>query len=406
MRKFLYISFLNEEIRPGYKNKIHSQAKSFVDLGFDSKLFIVKNDCLCLYSFDNNKKEIIEKEYPFWKQRSKQERNIKDELTLFKQFVNIVYEIIDECSIDLIYIRRIVPITFKLLKLLDYLKSKGIYTIYEYPTFPWKPEMKIVKYRSLKNFMFYSIDSFLYRFLTNKVNLITYIGNYKKNSKKFFKIINAVDIENFPIQKNSLKKSKEINLIGVAHVTFAHGYDKIIYGLRTYYESCPTINVFFHLVGNINENLGLKELVQNLGLEKYVFFYDYVDGKDLDQIYEKADIGVNGLRAKELYNSLKGNITLKTGEYLARGLPQISDLPYELPDGRIDKPEFLYIVNTFEKEVNIKKVINFYNSLSCEPEKIRQYAKDNLSWKMVFRPIINIYEKFITQSEEKTEWSQ
>ena len=74
MRKFLYISFLNEDIRPGYKNKIHSQAKSFVDLGFDSKLFIIKNDCLCLYSFDINKKETIEREYQFLKKTLKKRK--------------------------------------------------------------------------------------------------------------------------------------------------------------------------------------------------------------------------------------------------------------------------------------------------------------------------------------------
>ena len=392
VKKFLYTSFLNEDIRPGYKNKIHSQAKSFVDLGFDSKLFIVKNDCLCLYSFDKNKKEIIEREYQFWKKRSKKERNIQDEFILFKQYIEIIYEIINEYSIKIIYIRRIVPITLKLLKLLNYLKKKGIYIIYEYPTFPWKSEMKIIKYKNLKNFVFYLIDSLLYKFLINKVDLITYIGTCENSCKKFVKIVNAVDVENYPIQKKPFRGLKEINLIGVAYVSFVHGYDKIIYGLKTYYESSPTVNVFFHIVGNINENLRLKELVENLGLEKYVLFYGHLEGKDLDEIYVKADIAVNGLRIKELNNKLKGCITLKTGEYLARGLPQISDLPYELPDGKIDKPEFLYLIEDEKEYVDIEKVVKFYDSLTSTAENIRNYTRLKLSWKETFKPVIERYQ--------------
>ena len=47
--KSLYITFLNEDIRPGYKMKIHSQCKAFYDLGYDSYLYIVKKFGMGLY---------------------------------------------------------------------------------------------------------------------------------------------------------------------------------------------------------------------------------------------------------------------------------------------------------------------------------------------------------------------
>ena len=82
MKNILYISFLNEDIRPGYKKKIHSQAKAFSELGYNSYLLIVNKTGFNLYSFRENS-ERIKRRIPSKKKRYKEERNVYDELFFF-----------------------------------------------------------------------------------------------------------------------------------------------------------------------------------------------------------------------------------------------------------------------------------------------------------------------------------
>lgn len=395
----MYISFLNEDIRPGYKNKIHSQAKSFVDLGFDSKLFIVKNYCLCLYSFDKNRNETIEREYQFLKKRSRKERNIKDEFVLFKQFVKITQEIVKEKKVNVVYIRRIVPITPKLLYLVSALKNSGVYVIYEYPTWPWKNEIISKKNKKIRDYCFYFLDSFLYKKLIKNINLLTYIGECNIRNKKFMKIINCIDIDNYPLHQQP--QSETIHLIGVAHVAYYHGYDKIILGLKKYYEKKQSRKVIFDIVGNVDPALGLEKIVEKFNLDECVRFHGFKKDKELDLLFEISNIGVNSLSIEEVLKNVKGITTLKTGEYTARGLPQIGQKPFELANGKIEKPEFLYIIEQDKEYVDIEKVVEFYDSLSITAKDIRDYGRLKLSWQLTFKPIIDKYQIDIKKNKKE-----
>lgn len=154
MKKILYISFLNEDIRSGYKQKIHGEYQAFIENGLSGMLIIVGNRGIKQYTGKDKNPIIID----FIKKRKKVERNIYDELRTLKQWVDIVRKRVDDYQPDFIYIRRIVPITPKLISLINFIKSKNIKIVYEYPTLPWENEILQKPNKRLKEYIFFLLD--------------------------------------------------------------------------------------------------------------------------------------------------------------------------------------------------------------------------------------------------------
>ena len=55
MNSLLYVSFLNEDLRPGYRKKIHSQMESISGFFPKAFLFTVSNEGFVLYTFQNHR---------------------------------------------------------------------------------------------------------------------------------------------------------------------------------------------------------------------------------------------------------------------------------------------------------------------------------------------------------------
>ncbi|GHT64476.1 hypothetical protein FACS189451_12110 [Bacteroidia bacterium] len=372
----LYISFLNEDIRPGYKNKIHSQCKGFYELGYECYLFIVKEDCLCLYKIGEN--ETVINKYPFIKTRNSNERNIKDEFYLFKYFTDCLREIINEFPINIIYIRRILPITPRLLSLLKYIKKKSIKIIYEYPTYPWKKELLLGH-----KYLFFIVDSLLYKSLIKKVDRIACYGKYYENNSKYVELMNGIDVNNYTL--HNLNNNNYISLIGVAHVAALHGYDKIIRGLSIYYQSNPKVKVFFNIVGPVYPELQLEKLTSDLKMDEYVRFYGYSTGDYLNELFDKSDIGIDCLALNRRDDGVCGS--LKSREYLARGIPFVFAGNLDFMLGK-DSNDFILRVTENTNYVNINKIVDFYHNMKSTPQSIRKFAENNLSWKEQLSKII------------------
>ena len=165
----------------------------------------------------------------------------------------------------------------------------------------------------------------------------------------------------------------------------------MISSIAEYYKKPHKKKVIFHIVGNGDQTVEkLKEIVHKNNLEKYVIFYGYKSGKELDEIYNKADIAVGclGIFRKKIYKSS----TLKVREYCAKGLPFIMGEE----DLYIKEKPFIYKVENDESIFDIEKIIEWYDNLKISPEEIREYAKNNLTWDNQMRKIIN----YILESKE------
>ena len=206
---------------------------------------------------------------------------------------------------------------------------------------------------------------------------------------------NAIDPKTIqPIKgtdKNQLN-GKIINLIACSSMAFWHGYDRIIEGLRGYYSSgASDYKVLVHFVGDGEQLVSLKRMVEKYNLHDYVFFYGYLEADESDKIYEIADIALDSMgrhRSKVFYNS-----SLKGKEYCAKGLPVISGVETEL-DHYPSYPYYLR-VPADDSPICIQDVISFYNKIYKGNQqrkdiikRISGFAAEHFSFDSAFKPII------------------
>lgn len=372
MKTILYTSFLNEDIRPGYKLKIHSQCQAFSNLGLTTYLMIVTNSGLRLYKFSNGQEQIIEN-VNNERSRKSSERNIRDEFFLFKLYLKTLKKIALKLKPDYLYVRRIVPLTNMLIKTLKELKKEKITVLYEYPTYPWQDEMIVNK-----QYLFYFIDRIFYKRLLNVVDKLVVVGSKDVENDKIIEISNAISSKTIPMKVQNDFNSENINLLAVAHVSYFHGYDRIIKGLKNYYD-CNEVGrpqVHLNIVGPVEKKLGLEQMVLDYDLNEFVHFLGYKSGDDLDELFNNSDIGVGclGVHRKNItyLNSLKNR------EYAARGIPFVfSECDYVIEK---EKPDFIHKFSPDDTPIEINEIIEFYNRKKSSNKDIRNFAIEHLSW--------------------------
>lgn len=382
--KLIYITNILEDILSGYNEKVYAQSKAFSNFGIETYLYISSTKSVILYKIKDDKLvKIHEKNYKY-DFYNKYER-ILNRITIkrYREFINGIYTVCNLVNPDVIYIRRICPLTNKLINCISYLKEKGKMVIYEYPTFPWEEEMT-----KDKNYLRYILDKIHYTKLISLIDIITVIlGKNQKLPSKFVEITNGIDIRKIN-SKIITKYDNKINLIGIAHLQYWHGYDRIIKGMKYYYDkkSEDKISVYFHIVGDGAQLANLKKLVDNYNLNNYVIFHGSKIGTELDELVNKCNIGIGSLGNHR--KGLTKDSALKNREYCARGLPFViaSD-----DDGFNKDFKYILKVEPDESPVDINRIIEFYDFIKNDNyvENMRNYAEENLTWNAVMKPVIN-----------------
>ena len=126
----------------------------------------------------------------------------------------------------------------------------------------------------------------------------------------------------------------------------------------------------------------LKTQVENLGLNEYITFYGALSGKELDDMFEKADFAIGSL-ARHRSNITKIK-TLKNREYAARGFGFV----YSEIDEDFEDMPYIIKAPADETPLDISKIVEFYNSTNLEPIEIRKSIEPNLSWKNQMQKVI------------------
>jgi len=356
--------------------KIHSQVKAVSKLGYKSYLFIINANKVRLYEIhDNEEKILFDKKSTF--KRFSNKRNIFDEFFLFNLFCKELLEVIDYLDPHIVYFRRIVPITPKLINTIKAIKKKNIKIFYEYPTFPWEKE-----YIAEKKYLFYILDRIQFKILKNQITKLVTVGTKQGQYPEYINISNAIDVST--ISKRNPIQHTGFNMIGVANVNIFHGFDRVVVGLKNYYQDNPSLKVYFHIVGDVREDTGLKELVKICGLNSYVIFHGYKSGKDLDLLFDYADVAIGclGVHRKDV-NSLN---SLKNREYTARGIPFV----FSEHDEAIEKkaPDFIYKPSFDDSPIDINEIIKFCSTVQSTPDEIRNFAIKYLNWESEMRKIL------------------
>ncbi|WP_462431579.1 glycosyltransferase family protein [Bacteroides nordii] len=367
--KILFLIFHGFDEANGISKKIRYQVKALRECGADVRV--------CYYDIapDGHRQWLVNEEV------------IADlgkgEMAKIKKRVYFkpIYEYAQNESIDLVYIRSFHnanPFTIHLIK---QLKAMGARVIMEIPTYPYDQE-----YVTPSMKVYLTIDRHFRHKLARELDaIITFSDKEKIFGVPTIRISNGIDFDAIPLKQRINDTSHELHLIGVAEVHYWHGFDRLIQGLAEYYLQEQSYKVFFHIVGQLSGERERQEIIPaiyNNGLTPYVILHGARYGKELDELFEQADLGIGSLgRHRSGIDKIK---VLKNREYAARGLA----FTYSETDEDFDNMPYVWKVPANETSMDIQKLIEFHQSIHLQPIEIRNSIA-NLSWKHQMQEVIN-----------------
>lgn len=383
MRKVLYIEYVEKNQLAGVDNKIEAQCSVFAK-NYETILAYPQNDDIFIKNITSGEIHHNKDAIKVRKYKSKILNKINHRIKIIK-FNLFLKKIIQKEKPQVIYIRQYEILNgITILKKLK--KENKIFVIYEIPTYPYEEEL-------IKNGkkLLCMWSKFLDKRMEKVADLIPVVlgKNIELNLDKYIPILNGIDIKNIDVKEKDNVKNYRIDLVGVANISFWHGYDRIIKGLKNYYSLEQKYKVYFNIVGNGYELDNLKKLVKEYNLDDYVIFYGSKKGEELDNIINNSEIGIGSLGMHR--SGLTCGSTLKAREYCARGIPFV--LGYK-DNGFSEEFKYIYNVGPDETPVDINALINFYLNLMNEDyiKYMREYAENNLTWQAVMNPIIDRIE--------------
>lgn len=261
------------------------------------------------------------------------------------------------------------------------LRNEGVKIVMEIPTYPYDQE-----YVTFKGKCTLLIDKLFRKNLMKQLNaIVTFSNQTEIFGQHTIRISNGIDFSSIKLKQNNHTQS-ELHLIGVAEIHYWHGFDRIVAGMRDYYNSkVGGYKVFFHIVGEFSgerEKNEILPLITKNQLENYVILHGRLFGTALDEVFDQADIGIGSLgRHRSGITHIK---TLKNREYTARGIPFIYS---EIDDDFEDKPYILQ-VPADESPIDISKIIDFYSRVTVTSEEIRNSVQ-YLSWKNQMQKVLD-----------------
>lgn len=334
--KLLYLStwdFTNEA-SDGVCKKIRSQISVFEKNEFDVDFIYIKDG------------KIIYRE-------SGQERNIGSIGAVKKTPAYMkMYRRLKEKNYDWVYNRYGMMDTFYY-RVLKRLHRNGARILIEIPTYPYvyeKPDGFLYQ-------IMFKWDLFYINRLKRIVDrIITYSKDQEIYSIPTISIMNGIDVSNITTISGE-QHDNAIDLLVVALMQPYHGYERLLYGLKQYYERGGNREIRCHFVGEGSEKKYYEEIVAQNHLDEYVVFYGNKGGQELDRIYDKADIGVCSLGCykKGIYWSSE----LKSKEYLAKGIPIIAGMNIDILEF-INDNYYIQFPND-ETVIDINQIVEFYD---------------------------------------------
>lgn len=260
--------------------------------------------------------------------------------------------------------------------------------------------------KNLKNIPFFIKDKICFYHLKKYVDKLVIMGKYKTYlGIECINIYNGIDTSCVKVRKSKIVDSKTINLGAVASIQPCHGYDLMINGLYEYYlKKKRTTKVVFHIVGGGPELTKLKDLVNQYKLNKFVYFYGFKFDNDLDNLYNLFDIGICEMAPWR--RGFEFSSSLKSREYLAKGLPIITSSKIDIFDKKTNK--FQLVLPENKEYVDIESCIKYYHDLYVDGDdnrsvidEIRCYAEQTIDMKITILPIVNYIQEYeITKGEK------
>lgn len=358
--KILFLAFAPILDGNGVANKILAQRDAFRNLGNDV--------VFCHFKTENGSTVAYLDDSFFFRLGG----TIAHQFTIFLFFDKLACHV-KKSGYDAIYIRYEKNANAGFIRFLRALDGVCI-RIMEIPTYPYDSEIHSASlYRRLRLW-----EERYYRGkFSNCIDTIVTFTDYASIfGVKTLKISNAVDASVIKLRKETNDPNADISLIGVANLAFWHGYDRLLYGLKNYYNQGGLKQILFKIVGegNATERARLKEIVAECDLKDKVHFYGNKSGEELDILFNQSNfaIGCLGCHRKDIVQVK----SLKNVEYAMRGIPFV----YSEINEDFDNKAYVYKVPADDSPINIHDLLNFISELKYNPSDIRADVA-HLTWK-------------------------
>lgn len=294
-------------------------------------------------------------------------------------------------TMDFLYFRRPSYFSLQCILLLRKIRKRNSTAkiILEIPTFPYDKEFNIF----IKDLIYYLRDKLYRKYLYKFVDKIVTVDT----SEKIFnistiKILNGINVDNVSPICPVVKKDNTINLIMVAMFAPWHGLDRLLMGLGEYYSNGSQRKVMLYLVGTDKEDMQqYRRMVSKYNIEHYVVFCGFLNGKQLNNIYNQADIGVLSLGMHRI--GLYSGSILKSREYMAKGLPMIGSVKIDVLEYKEDY-RYNLTLPADDSAVNIDDIVLFYDNIYARENRIeviqevRCFAKNNVDVNVMVTPVV------------------
>lgn len=252
--------------------------------------------------------------------------------------------------------------------------------------------------------------------ILNKVYLsfpirIVCVSNYVAKLAEHHAKKNMISVINLGVDTEKLKPTKTIHefknelgiknekvLLSIAGLVPRKGIDIIIKSLPIIIKSCPKIRYF--VIGRGSEKGNLHKLVNELKLEKYVVFIEYVSEKDLANYYNICDIFILMSRTIKEKEGVEG-LGMVYMEAAYMGKPVIAGKSGGTGDAVIDGLTGYRIKPTDKKEV-VNKVVSLLKNYSLR-KRLGSNGKKRilkeLVWEHYSYKLIKVYESVLKEAE-------
>ena len=156
------------------------------------------------------------------------------------------------------------------------------------------------------------------------------------------------------------------------------------------------IQIYLKVAGDSQAMNKNRNLVKRLKLNTRVCFLGNLGSKDLNELFDWAQIGCGTLAIHK--KGLNFTSELKAREYCARGLPffwSTSDQDFN--------PDFPYVLKVPKSNgaFSMDPVISFVYQLTTDnthPSKMRQYAIEYLDWSVKMKELLTFFDEIIKNS--------
>lgn len=181
-----------------------------------------------------------------------------------------------------------------------------------------------------------------------------------------------------PIKK--INNGNDLTIVSVAMISVWHGYDRLIKGIKNYYENGGKKKIIYYVIGDGEGKRELEMLVNSYKLNNIVVFPGIKTGEQLNEFYNQADLALEMLAG---FRRTNGPISsIKMAEYFAKGIPVVYSTNEDIYDNRV--LQYCLKVPYDDTDINIEDLFSFLKELNNRNESIAEQmhkiAVDEFDW--------------------------